>query len=104
MNTTENQTAPETVTAAGVVSSAGLGSFALHPLHLGYAYARYDDDEWWHGVWDTPEEAVAHLLSEDWEQRGFIAPVRAVTDADEDADPEWAFVVYGPRHQVLPHA
>lgn len=78
-------------------------SIAEHPDHIGYAYARYEDDDTWHGAFNTKEEAVANLLSEDWDGCGWISAVRAVSEHDEDTDEDWAFICYGRREQVTPN-
>lgn len=75
--------------------------FKEHQDHIGYAYARYEDDDNWHGAFETKQDAIANLLSEDWDGCGWISAARAVSEYDEDADEDWAFICYGPKQEVI---
>jgi len=39
------------------------------------------------------------MLTHGWDD-GWVSAVRAISEADEDVDEEWAFVCYGPREQI----
>lgn len=96
-NTTDRSENPA---APGVGSGALFGN--RHPGHMGYAYATDPSADQVIGLFDSREEAIANLLSDN-EHGGWISAVRAVTENDENAEDGWDFICYGPRETVKPN-
>lgn len=96
---TTNTHIEKPVTAARVGSSPLLGSFALDPAHLGYAYCNAEYDHQMTGLFATAEEAEAEARIE-CRKGGWVSAVRSVDENDDCAEDGWDFISYGPRKEI----